>query len=79
MRSVALLLVTSALLLGCASAPKPAPPRECPKVPSLELAVPERDWQGTMESFLRGTLPMQPDYSLTSKPASAPTIRLDAK
>ena len=79
MRSVALLLATSALLMGCASAPKPVLQRECPKVPPLELVVPERDWQGAMESFLHGTLPMQPDYSLTSKPASTPTIRFDAK
>lgn len=79
MKSVALLLATSALLLGCASAPKPEPRRECPKMPPLELAVQEQDWLGLMENFLRGTLPTPPDYRLTSKPASTPTIRLDAK
>lgn len=72
MKRIALLLSMSALLLGCATGPRPVQVTQvCPKVPPLVLDVPERDWQGQMQDFLRGTLPMQPDYSLLSAPALA--------
>ena len=70
MKNVALLISTSVLLLGCAAGPRPVQVTQvCHKVPPLVLDVPERDWQGQMENFLAGTLPMQPDYSLLSAPA----------
>ena len=79
MRNAALLLSMSALLLGCASAPKPVQILQvCPRIPALELDVPDRDWLGQMQLFLQGTLPMQPDYSLPSAPASQTAPRLNA-
>ena len=61
MKSTALLLSATVLLASCATAPKPVQVLEvCPKVPPLELDVPERDFQGEMANFLRGLLPMQP-------------------
>ena len=60
------------LLTGCASAPKVA---SCPQIPPLVLDVPGRNWQGQMESFLRGTLPMPPDYSLPSTNAKLNTMQ----
>ena len=75
--SIALTLL---LLTGCATAPRPVQVMEvCPRVPHLELDAPERDWQWEMRLFLQGLLPMQPDYSLRSMPASSPTMRLDAR
>jgi hypothetical protein len=47
----------------------------CPKAPPLVLDAPARDWQGQMQLFLQGSLPMPPDYSLHSTPAKLPTIR----
>lgn len=74
MKNAALLISTSALLLGCATAQKPVQILQvCPKAPPLVLDAPERDWQGQMENFLAGMLPMQPDYSLLSAPALQPT------
>lgn len=69
MKTAALLLFTSVSLMGCATAPKPAPVQileVCQKVPPLELDAPVRDWQGQMRLFLLGTLPTPPDYRLHS-------------
>ena len=71
MKSLASTLATLLLLTGCATAQRPVQVMEvCPVVPMLELDAPERDWQGQMQLFLQGLLPMQPDYSLRSTPAS---------
>ena len=62
MKWTALCVSTSALLMGCATGPKPVPVMEvCPRVPPLELDVPERDFQGLMQSFLSGMLPKLPE------------------
>ena len=62
MRKLALLLTTTLLLTACATAPQPVQViQACPKVPSLELDVPERDFQGLMQNFLSGTLPKPPE------------------
>lgn len=61
MRRTVLLLTVTGFLQACATAPKPVQVLEvCPKVPPLELDVPERDFQGEMANFLRGLLPTQP-------------------
>lgn len=74
--TTALLLLSATLLTACGTAPKNVQVLEvCPKPPILELDVPERDWQGQMQSFLRGTLPMQPDYTLRLPPAQPPLGR----
>ena len=62
MRKLALLLTTTLLLSGCATAPQPVQViQACPKVPPLELDAPERDFQGMMQSFLSGMLPKLPE------------------
>ncbi len=76
MKRSAWLVSTLLILSGCATAPSPVQVLEvCPKVPPLELDVPARDWQGQMRSFLQGTLPMPPDYSLHSTNAKLPMNR----
>ena len=62
MRKLALLLTTTLLLTACATAPQPVQViQECPKVPPLELEVPERNFQEMMQLFLSGTLPKPPE------------------
>ena len=80
MKFNALLMCMLLTLSGCGSAPKPVQMLEaCPKVPPLELDVPERAWQDQMRAFLAGTLPMQPDYSLRSTSAGASTQNLNER
>lgn len=74
-----LLLVTSLLLMGCATGQKQEPGQVvCPRLPVMELDAPERDWQGQMQDFLRGTLPMSPDYKRNSTSAEKPAPKLQA-
>ena len=47
----------------------------CPKLPSLTVSVPERDFLGEMQSFLQGTLPMQPAPEKHSTSASGSTTK----
>lgn len=69
MNSSHLWIAASTLLLAsCASAPIVQPPAPLPEIPPLVLELPERNWQEEMQNFLRGTLPMQLDYKLPSKP-----------
>lgn len=76
MRPSVLLISSLLILSGCETAPKRAPALEvCPKVPDLELDVPERDWREQMQSFLRGSLPMPADYALPSGSAKLNTTR----
>ena len=71
--SIALTLL---LLTGCATAPRPVQVMEvCPRVPILELDVPERNFLGQMRDFLQGTLPTQPGLKLPSTPASGLTMK----
>ena len=76
MKSIAFAVSTLLLLTACASAPRPVQILEVrPQVPMLELDAPERDWLGEMRTFLSGTLPTQPDYSLHSMPARLPMLK----
>jgi len=76
MKRNAWLLSMLLILTGCASGPKNVQVMEvCPKVPPLELDVPERDFQGEMRSFLSGTLPTPPDYSLPLSTVKLPTTK----
>jgi hypothetical protein len=54
----------SALLTACASAPIAV--QTCPQLPPLVLEYRERNWQGEMQSFLEGSLPIPPNYNLPS-------------
>ena len=75
MKLFVLPMITLLLLSACKTAPKPVPVIQvCPKVPALELDVPDRDWLGSMQNFLRGTVVMPVDYSLHSTPARLPTL-----
>lgn len=71
-------LGTMLLLQACETVPV-APPqtqRVCPRVPDLVLEdVPEQDWLGLMESFLRGTLSAHTDYKLPSAAAKLSTTK----
>lgn len=66
MKKLALILCMPLLLTACAIAPKQEPIPVCPKPPAMELDAPERDWQGQMQNFLRGSLGTPP----SSKPPS---------
>ena len=76
MKQTVWLVSTLLILTGCATAQKPVPVLGvCPRVPALELDVPERDWRGQMQLFLQGTLTTQPGLKPPSVSALAPTIR----
>lgn len=46
------------LLQSCSTAPAvPSKPSSPIELAPLSLPVPERDWQGRMQSFLQGNLP----------------------
>ena len=76
MKLFVLPMITLLSLTACTTVPKPVPVLQvCPTVPLLELDAPARDWQSEMASFLRGTLPTPPDYSLHSMPAKLPTMK----
>lgn len=76
MKPIGWLLSSLLILSGCETAPKRVPVLEvCPRVPELELDVPERDWREQMQSFLRGSLPTQADYALPLGSAKLNTTR----
>ena len=64
MKSLVSTLAMLLFLTGCATGRNVQILEVCPRVPVLELEVGpdalERDWQGQMQLFLQGTLPMQP-------------------
>jgi len=65
MKLGAWLLSTSVILTGCATGPKNVQVLEvCPKVPPLELDAPALDFPELIRSFLSGSVPTLPDYSL---------------
>lgn len=76
MKNAALLISTSALLLGCATGPSVQVMQTCPRVPPLILDLPqdalEHNFIEMMQQLLSGKLPLQPDYSLLSAPALQP-------
>lgn len=72
MKRIALLLCSVSLLTACQTVPTVQVTEVCPRLPELQLDAPERNWLDQMQSFLSGTLPTQPDYSLTSKPVKLP-------
>ena len=62
MRRTVLLLTVTGFLQACATVPQPVQVMQvCPKVPPLELEVPERNFQELMQNFLSGTLPKLPE------------------
>lgn len=76
MKSVALSALMLILLTACATAPRPVQILEaCPRVPYLELDVPELAWQDWMQSFLQGTPLPLPDSKPLSTPALPPTTK----
>ncbi len=73
MKSTVLCVSTLALLTACATGPKPVQVLAvCPRVPPLELDVPERDYLQEMQHFLQGLLPTQPGLKQPS-PSVWPT------
>lgn len=76
MKSIAFAASTVLLLTACAIAPKPVQVLEvCPKVPPLELDVPERAFQEEMRNFLQGLLPTQPGLKPPSSSAWPSTTK----
>lgn len=84
MKSVALSVITLLLLTACASAPTVQQKvlQVCPKVPALELNLPQdaldRSFTDRMANFLQGKLPEQINYDLHSVPASQTVPKLNA-
>lgn len=66
MKQTALLLPIALLLTACATAPRPVQVLQvCPIPPALEPlpdGALEHDYIGTMQRFLQGKLPEQPNY-----------------
>ncbi len=77
MKNACLLLICSALLPACKTAPTAPPPLvvHCPKVPPLEWPAPVLAFMPQMQNFLSGSLPKPTRYELTSGPARLPTMR----
>ena len=73
-------LMTMPLLLTACTTVKPVPVvTECPKVPEMELNLPEgaleQSFTDRMANFLQGRLIEPISYELPSKPAKLPTIK----
>lgn len=83
MKSTAFAASTALLLTACATAPTVQIMEVCPRIPALELSLPdgalEHDFIGTMQQLLQGKLPSQPNYSLPSLPVSPIGLRLNAR
>lgn len=83
MKSIAFAVSTLLLLTACATAPTVQIMEVCPRVPALELNLPdgalEHDFIGTMQQLLQGNLPSQPNYRLPSLPVSPIGPRLNAR
>ena len=82
MKSIAFAVSTVLLLTACATGPTVRVVEVCPRVPTLELDLPdgalEHDFIGTMQQLLQGSLPLRPSYSLPSGPALQTGPRLSA-
>jgi hypothetical protein len=82
-KSIALSVSTLLLLTACAAAPTVRVSQVCPKVPMLELNLPEgaleQSFTDRMANFLQGRLIEPISYELHSKPVKLPTITPDAK
>ena len=84
MKSIALSVITLLLLTACASVPtvQPTVLQVCPKVPALELNLPQdaldHSFTDRMANFLQGKLPEQINYDLHSVPASQTVPKLNA-
>ena len=82
MKLLGLSASTLLLLMGCATGPTVRVVEVCPRVPTLELDLPdgalEHDFIGTMQQLLQGSLPLRPSYSLPSGPALPTGPRLNA-
>ena len=80
MKRAACLASLLLILSGCATAPRPVQVvQACPRVPPLVLDAPERDYPALIRSFLSGSVPTLPDYSLPSTSAAPSTPRLNAR
>lgn len=73
------LLIVTASLTACASAPSATPVAQtCPVPPVLDLALPpapEPSYTEMMRRFLSGSLPRPTSYELPSSGAKLPTMR----
>lgn len=82
MKSIAFAASTVLLLTACATGPTVQILEVCPRIPALELNLPdgvlEHDFIGTMQQLLQGNLPLQPSYSLDYAPALQTAPRLNA-
>lgn len=67
-----LALILPVLLAACQTAPRVLVQAVCPAIPALEQDAPGPAFGDRMENFLRGNLPEQTDYGLTSGSASKP-------